>query len=223
MFLLPGLAGFPEFPSILDLVRQPREAIVLDLACGLGQDLRLLAAHAAYPDGVPTARWWAVDLEPRLWELGYELFRDRDRMAAHFVAGDFRTLDITAESSPLAPLRGSVDLIIANQFIHLFDLADQREVIRRIIELSRPGTRVVGYQQGRQQPREDVRPWGTMFFHNRDSFVALWESVQRATATEWTMQVREVDLRRDWGLQVEDVAWMPADQGGLEFVFVRMN
>ncbi|RAK99400.1 class I SAM-dependent methyltransferase [Aspergillus ibericus CBS 121593] len=218
MFLLPGLAGFPEFPSMVDLVRQ-REATVLDLACGLGQDLRLLAAHA---DGAPTARWWALDLEPRLWELGYELFGDRDRMAAHFVAGDFRTLDLTGDS-PLGPLRGHVDLIIANQFIHLFDQADQREVIQRIMGLSRPGTMVVGFQQARRQPRADARPWGTMFFHSRDSFVALWESVQHDTATEWTVQVREVDLRRDWGLQEEDVAWMPADQVGIEFVFVRSH
>ncbi|RAL08852.1 class I SAM-dependent methyltransferase [Aspergillus homomorphus CBS 101889] len=218
MFLLPGLAAFPEFPSILHLVRQP-QATVLDLACGLGQDLRLLAAHA---DGAPTERWWAIDLEPRLWELGYELFRDRDRMAAQFVAGDFRTMAATA-GSPLGPLCGCVDVVIANQFIHLFDRADQREVIKRIIALSKPGTMVVGFQQGRRQPREDARPWGTMFFHNRDSFVALWESIQRETATEWTMHVREVDLLQNWGLQKEDVAWMPADQRGLEFVFVRSN
>ncbi|GKZ19801.1 hypothetical protein AbraIFM66951_006862 [Aspergillus brasiliensis] len=89
--------------------------------------------------------------------------------------------------SPLGPLCGCVGMIIVDQFIHLFDPADQREVVKRIVALSKPGT----------MPHADARPWDTMFFHNRDSFIALWEATQRETATEWIIQVREVDLLQD--------------------------
>ncbi|KAF4181193.1 hypothetical protein CNMCM7927_000759 [Aspergillus lentulus] len=186
IFLLPGLAAFPQFPVILARARQP-QAGILDLGCGLGQELRLLAAH-----GVSTDLMWAVDIEPGLWQLGYELFRDRDRMKARFIQGDF--LSMADES--LRDLQGNVDVVIASQFLHLFSWDGQIIATKRIIALSKPGTML--------------------------SFVKLWDVVQQETNTQWRLEVTEVDLK-EWGMEDEDVQWMPADRQGINFVITRIS
>ncbi|OJJ68369.1 hypothetical protein ASPBRDRAFT_68535 [Aspergillus brasiliensis CBS 101740] len=53
--------------------------------CGGGQGLRLLSTHAY---DVLTKHWWAINLQPNLWDLGYHLFRDCGHMAAHFARGN---------------------------------------------------------------------------------------------------------------------------------------
>ncbi|KAJ5247774.1 hypothetical protein N7468_002757 [Penicillium chermesinum] len=213
MFLLPGIAGFAEFPSVLEVARRPH-ANILDLGCGLGQDLRLLAAH-----GVPTERMWALDIEAQLWNLGFELFRDQGRMHAGFIQADFQTTDL-CDTSPLGALTGKVDLIMASQFLHLFDWEGQLAASKKIVGLSKPGTMLVGFQQGREQAREYIRPWGMMFYHNRESFLRLWESVQKQTGTRWKIQVAAVPLQ-DWGMEDEDLTWMPEDRIGMNFLLTR--
>ncbi|PYH48060.1 class I SAM-dependent methyltransferase [Aspergillus saccharolyticus JOP 1030-1] len=234
MFLLPGLAGFRDFPRILEHARQATitttsgssdsstnttstsdsdsDPVILDLGCGLGQNLRLLAAH-----GIPTNRMVALDLEPRLWELGYELFKDRTRMQAQFIPGDFHSMP----DEQLAAVQGTVELVIAAQFLHLFSREGQQAACKRIVALSRVGTMLVGFQQGRARPIEYLRPWGVTFYQNRESFTGMWEAVQEETQTVWEGEVREVDLF-EWGMEEEDVAWMTEDRIGIEFMLTRV-
>lgn len=49
----------------------------------MGQDLRRLAV-----DGAPTANMYATDIIGDFWDLGYDLFRDRDTMKAEFIKAD---------------------------------------------------------------------------------------------------------------------------------------
>ncbi|KXG52194.1 uncharacterized protein PGRI_084780 [Penicillium griseofulvum] len=212
MFLLPGIAAFPQFPTILETAKQP-QAIILDLGCGLGQDLRLLAAH-----GVSTEHMWALDIEAHLWGLGYHLFRDEGRMQATFIHADFQEISIQ-EDSRFTALRG-VDLVLASQFLHLFDWEGQIAASTKIVGLSKPGTIVAGFQQGRERARAYIRPWGMMFYHNRESFLHMWDIVQQGTGTRWTIDVSVVALQ-DWGMQNEDLEWMPEDRMGINFVIKR--
>ncbi|KAJ5493300.1 hypothetical protein N7539_002046 [Penicillium diatomitis] len=213
MFLLPGIAAFPQFPQILEFARRPESRIV-DLGCGLGQDLRLLAAH-----GIPTERMWALDLEPHLWRLGFELFRDEGRLQASFIHANFLEADVN-DDDRFAPLMGQTDLVLASQFLHLFDWDGQIAANQRIVALSKPGTMLVGFQQGRKQARAYIRPWGMMYYHNRDSFLRMWETIQQQTNTRWTIDVSAVALQQ-WGMQDEDLEWMPEDRMGLNFVMTR--
>ncbi|KAI9750327.1 MAG: hypothetical protein M4579_006512 [Chaenotheca gracillima] len=150
--LLPS--STPGVPSTRD------PANFLDLGCCLGQDFRALAAA-----GVPVSQLHGAELEPAFIDLGFDLFRDRDRVpASRFVT----PADIFAESffdtpepgkdasggrGVFAPLLGKMDVIYAASFFHLFDWEGQLEIARRVIKLMRPvpGSVVLGRQAGNLQ------------------------------------------------------------------------
>ncbi|KAE8332652.1 hypothetical protein BDV39DRAFT_199651 [Aspergillus sergii] len=132
-----------------------------------------------------------MNIEPGLWGLGYDLFRDHDRMRARFIQGDF----LTMQEDPLCHIQGKADVVIAAQFLHLFGWDNQLPATKRIVGLSKPGTILVGYHQGRRRTREYIRFWGMMFYHNLASLTKLWGMVQRDTNTQWAVHAREVDLR----------------------------
>lgn len=200
-------------PAYRDALLQVKAgASVLDLGCCFGQDLRRLAAN-----GASTENMYALDLNPELWELGFDLFRDRKSMKARFIKAN--VLDFSSE---LNELKGQVDIIFMCQFLHLFDWEKQTKVLRTIAELSRPGTRLMGYQIGRVKSEECSRPWGTMFYHNVDSFKKLWRNVEIETGITWTVDVAMVDLK-EWGMEKEDYEWMSANSRGLNFVVIRQH
>ena len=277
MFLLPSLTRLPSFEMLVSKLSgyqldspvslagsgeaavsasDPLPPQVVDLGTCFGQDLRLLASR-----GVPTENMWALDRDPKLWKLGYELFRDAGRFHAQFIQADFiegaeeealsyglpagpmctSMGDLAAEGHPTAgsppsdsvaasalrpaslePLRCRCDVIIANQFIHLFTLPQQTVACIRITKLSRPGTILVGYQQGRKTARAYERPWGVMYFHNARTWLRMWRLVEAVTRTKWRVDVREAPLTA-WGMEQEDTEWMPEDHMGLDFLCERLE
>ena len=160
---------------------------------------------------------YASDISHELWNLGFELFRDRDKMKAVFIEGDFLRLD-----SELCQLNGQIDIIISCQFLHLFDWDKQVVAIKRIIELSRPGSVVIGYQRAQLQAQEIARPWGQMYFHNAETFREIWRQAEAGTGSRWQVQVALVDLT-EWGMEQEDFEWMPEGRRGINFVVVRQS
>ena len=108
MFLLPSISTFSEYPAIVDRARSG--ATVLDLGCCFGQDLRLLAANGVSPEYM-----YASHISSELWELGFDLFRDKAKMTAQFIQ-----TNIFDTASHLKLLNGRIDIIIACQFLHLF-------------------------------------------------------------------------------------------------------
>ena len=208
MFLLPSISTFPIYNDIIK--RGRGGATILDLGCAFGQNLRLLAA-----DGVSTSRMYAVDKSAVLWNLGFDLFRDQQKMEAKFIQTDF-----CDRSSDLQLLQGQTDIIIACQFLHLFSWEKQIEASKRIVELSRPGSMLIGYQRAQEQAQETARPWGLMYFHSAESFQRMWSQIEDETKTKWKVEVSLVDLQQ-WGMEEEDIEWMPSDRKGINFVVTR--
>lgn len=210
MFLLPSVSIFPEYTGILDRARAG--ATILDLGCCFGQNLRLLAA-----DGISTHNMYATDINAELWNLGFDLFRDKDKMKAKFIQADI--FDCTSD---LQQWNGQMDIMIACQFLHLFDWERQVMAMKRIVGFSRPGSILIGYQRAQVQAGELLRTWGAMYFHNEETFQKMWRQVQSETGTEWDVNVSLVDLQ-EWGLRDEDVEWMPNDRKGINFVITRQR
>lgn len=170
---------------------------VLDLGCGFGQNLRLLAADGACPQN-----FYASNIKKEL-DLGFDLFNDRDKMVANFIQAN-----ILDTNSGLGQLNGTVDVIIANQFIHLFDWEAQVLILRMVVQLSKPRTILIGYQRAQVPPRSSERPWGSMYFDDDESYRKLWQRVELETKSIWDLRVKLVDLS-EWGTEEEDCDWMP--------------
>ncbi len=207
---MPSISKFLEYPEVL--ARAQAGDTVLDLGCGFGQDLRLLAA-----DGVSPRNMYASDISSELWDLGFELFKDRHKMASNFIQANILETDPSLEH-----LTGMVDIIIANQFIHLFDWEGQVSVLKTIVQLSKPGSILIGYQRAQVPPREIERPWGKMFFHDDETYQKLWHRVELETKSKWDLGVKLVDLS-EWGMEEEDLDWMPEGRKGINFVVKRQS
>ncbi|KAK0785878.1 hypothetical protein LTR38_012182 [Friedmanniomyces endolithicus] len=102
--------------------------VYLDLGCAFAQNLRRLVF-----DGVPSAQCYGADLRLEFLDLGYELFADRATLESKFIAAD-----VFDEESGLRELDGKVDIVDASSFFHLFTLAEQKKVARRVLGLLKP-------------------------------------------------------------------------------------
>jgi SAM-dependent methyltransferase len=188
-FLSFAISSNPLYAStILPRLKQNLpQALLLDLGCGLGQDVRKLL-H----DGVSASRVYASDLSSDFLELGYDLFRDRDRLDhMHFLPADI------FDDSPGSKLRewnGNFDIIHVSSFFHLFDGERQKWAIGRVIQLlkDQPGTLVVGHQIGADT--QGV-PQGTkMYRHDPGSWATVWEEVGKEIGTKWDVGVEIKEL-----------------------------
>lgn len=210
IFVEQSLLNFPEFHTLLNRIR--KGSSVLDLGCCFGQDLRLFAAH-----GAPTDSMYGIDINEELWNLGYELFRDREKMHAAFFKWD-----ILDENLELVELIGKCDIVIACQFFHLFSLQDQKKALKRCVRLCSEHATLVGYQRGQLEPRNVQRPWGEMYIHNVFSLQKLWEAVSEETNTNWDVHCSVIEFS-EWGMEPEDFEWMPRGCNFIKFVCQRLS
>ena len=173
--------------------------------------MRLLAAEGCY-----SSQMYASDINRELWDLGYDLFKDREDMLAKFIQADILNAD-----SDLNQLKGQADIIMVNQVLHLFDWKKQVAAIKQIVNLSKPGSLVVGYQRAQVPAREVERPWGRMYLHDHESFQRIWSTVASETSSGWEVDDLIVDLSQ-WGMEKEDVDWMPEGKKGIDFAARRL-
>lgn len=179
MFVTPNIKLMSSYASIVARA-QMKGTTVLDMGCCFGQNLRALAV-----EGISTENMYATDLRSEFWELGFQLFRDREKMKATFIQASILDPD---EESPLLRFSASMDIIIACLFLHLFDWDEQVIAMRKIVKLSKPGTVVVGRQMATlERGRIVPRSWGNPFFHDLSTFKAIWRLVGMETGTTWNV------------------------------------
>jgi SAM-dependent methyltransferase len=159
-------------------------ARLLDVGCCFGQDLRRLVA-----DGAPSENLVGLDLEPQFLELGYDLFADRKSFKGQMYAGDI------FDESPnglLATLKGTIDILHAASFFHLFSWDDQVNAGVHLVHLMRNplGALVLGRQLGSSTGEERPNPTdpnSRMYYHSPDSFTRLWAVISEHTNTNWNV------------------------------------
>lgn len=212
LWLDPMLPKSPAYASIVQKLQAGGS--FLDIGCFIGQDLRRLVA-----DGAPSDRLYAVDVVSH-WDVGYDMYRDRDRFRAHFIEAD-----VLYPNAELGALMGTVDVVSITHVLHQWDWAQQVKAVEQVVRLSSgKGAVVVGFQVGSVGVRErkaSELAKSDAYWHDRGSFQRLWDEVGRETGTEWKCEARLLG----W----EEVGWDPKDTEYLgnearviEFVVRRM-
>ncbi|MCJ1309960.1 hypothetical protein MMC25_003621 [Agyrium rufum] len=191
-----GLVAHPSFDALVsDLSRSvPLKSenglpnhLFVDIGCCVGQDIRSLVYAAG-------SRIVGVGLDPAFVDLGYDLFRDREKLRAKFIAGDLLTLGHSIAPLPrsnqsfvaLPDLVGNASVVWAAAFLRLWDLAGQKAVCQRILLLlqDRAGAKVLGRQVGSREAGQVVHVTnksGLMYKHNPESFREMWDAVLTQT------------------------------------------
>ncbi|KAI0541273.1 hypothetical protein GGR58DRAFT_38913 [Xylaria digitata] len=175
------------------------EPLFLDCGCCLGQELRKLAA-----DGVPPHRLWASDIEPKFIELGFELFRDEDKLPRdHFLCpGNVLTDTEDPSEDQLTILNDRVTILNISAVFHLFDLDGHKRIVNRCLRLLRKDTNapvlVLGAHAGSIKAEKHQRRLGTerersLFFHNGESWEALWREV--CDQPQWKDRVAALEVK----------------------------
>lgn len=149
-------------------------------------------------DGAPDngANLFGMDLEQEFFDLGYDLFRDKGRLQSKFVSAD-----IFAPSSPLDELGGTVDVIHASSFFHLFDWDRQVQVATKVVQILKPGkgSLILGRHMGNEPAGHysgTVRD-GMRFRHDEASWRKMWDQISTETGTNWNVTF-EWDDQQSW-------------------------
>ncbi|KAH7907891.1 hypothetical protein BJ138DRAFT_425752 [Hygrophoropsis aurantiaca] len=191
------ISNHPVYRLALKLGRERKDAILLDIGCCFGNDVRKAVA-----DGFPVQNVLAMDLVPDLWDLGHEMFKTTPgSFPAHFIAGDAFDPDMLSIEEPLAttgagrprealdlstfnslnPLRGRLSAIHAASLFHLFDEEKQRHLAHALAGLLSPEPNSVIFGAHRGAPKNKVlsdvanATMFAMFCHSPDSWVELWD------------------------------------------------
>ncbi|RAK89301.1 hypothetical protein BO79DRAFT_146387 [Aspergillus costaricaensis CBS 115574] len=157
---------------------------MLDLGCGLGQEIRRLVY-----DGAPAENIVGLDKDEQFIELGFDLFRDRVTLNLIFLIEDFLN-----PSAKLAQLAGHIHVINFGYFLHLWDWKGQVSVAKCMVSyLSlQEDDLITGVQFG----REDAGLWKvpnldySIFLHNSASFAHMWHQIGEETGTRWLVWSR---------------------------------
>ncbi|KAF9465289.1 hypothetical protein BDZ94DRAFT_1214767 [Collybia nuda] len=196
-FTRSRISRIPAYSSVLQLSRERKGAILLEIACCLGNDLR-----KAVTDGWPAQNIIGTDLRQGFWGLGHELFRSSpETFPATFIAGDVFDSAFISPRAPfyddpenhcpplasltsLTPIQGHISAIYATHFFHLFDFTKQLELAHRIASLLSPipGSIAFGMHIGLPEKgwryevaaNADKTPY-KMFYHSPESWTEMWD------------------------------------------------
>ncbi|KAJ7220508.1 hypothetical protein GGX14DRAFT_674926 [Mycena pura] len=210
-FTRTRIATLPAYQAALTLGREREGAILLDLGCCFGTDIRKAAS-----DGFPVQNLIASDLRPAFWNCGHELFQTNpDTFPIKFLAGDAFDPAFLAPTEPLTsqdevstpapplasltsltPLRGHVSALHTSSVFHLFFEAQQLQFARALASLlsPAPGSVIFGAHTGRRVKGFNMGGCCSgghhMFCHSPETFREMWGEVFK----EGTVKI-EVELR----------------------------
>ncbi|KAH8687237.1 methyltransferase domain-containing protein [Tricladium varicosporioides] len=201
------------YPEILIRLKSQNQSL-LDLGCCFGQELRALVAA-----GVPSSQLYGADLRPEFFDLGYELFRDRNTLETNFLAAD------VFDDSPgnrLNNIHGKMDIVYIGSFLHLFSWDDQIKAAIKINSLlkQKKGDLIVGRQMGARESRTregERKAWR----HDKESFERMWEEIGEQTGAKWKVEVRVEEIGMRENASEEEKRWREGNIIRLHFAILR--
>ena len=132
-------------------------------------------------DGVSCKNMIGIDISNH-WELGYELFRDRQRFQVQYILND-----IMSEDPSLSKIRKSFDVVSVQQLLHQCSWRDQVEAVKCLCSFTcGVGSMIVGCQLADIKAQaKDFKVTKNWWCHNEESMKRLWEEVSLETGMRW--------------------------------------
>ncbi|KAI0639006.1 hypothetical protein C8Q77DRAFT_24119 [Trametes polyzona] len=194
-FLKLRLSQLPSYDRLLKMGREHEDAILLDLGCCFGNDVR-----AAAVDGFPPEKIVASDLYSDYWSLSHKLFNSTpESFPATFIAGDAFDSNHLAVAPPVfAPVKGpppdlsgltSLNPLYSHvAAIHASSFFNEEQQVHLARALARllsplPGSMIFGSHAGAPQkgshlhrvgPEEETEGY-LVFCHSPESWAELWD------------------------------------------------
>lgn len=158
---------------------------------------------------MPAKQLYGFDLEPAFIDMGYELFRDRDRLHANMLSGDILADQNSPEGGSLTALEGSMDIVHAASLLHSWDWDDMVTATKRLVSLTRkqPGSMIIGNQMGSLDAGQYPMPTGKGFNYrnNVESMERFWRQIGEEIASSWDVEsdlflspVVKENLKHSW-------------------------
>ena len=158
-------------------------------------------------DGAPSSQMIGSDILEGFWQVGYDLFQDKDRFQAPFYQAD-----VFDKKSTLWTQLHDVDIIYMGSFLHVFDWDEQLQALELVVHLSKPGSLVSICQIGVQSDgRSFTTGWKNntrkQFFHDTQTVNKLFSELGRRTGSEWNVMASTSPLSAVL-LEDRDRNWM---------------
>ncbi|BDD63640.1 hypothetical protein MPDQ_005757 [Monascus purpureus] len=207
----------PFYPRVLEKLLSDPEAGFLDAGCCFGQEIRFLASQV-----IPESQLFGCDLEQIFIDLGYRLFRDKDKLQATFAIGDLTAEESTLEAGQLTQkLFGKLDVVFASSLFHMWDYDTQFRAALRLAKLCRgkPGVMITGRQMGSLVPghyeMKGMKDGAFQYRHDAKTMEKFWREVGEATKTTWKVEAglyhgEEVEQTRNtpwWDEKIQMIWW----------------
>lgn len=174
----------------MERLRTDPSTTFLDAGCCFGQELRSLIDQ-----GISGKQLFGCDLEPVFIDLGYQLFRDKDRLEATFAAGDLAAEDVKfAESQLSRKISGKIDIIFASSLFHVWDYDAQIRAAINLVRLCRdkPDVMIIGRQMGSRlgghYKMHGVKDEAFHYRHNAETLKGFWRDIEAATQICWKFE-----------------------------------
>ena len=160
----------------------------MDAGCCFGQEIRFLV----FREGIAADHLYAFDLEPVFIDLGYELFRDRDKLHATMFSGNILADPTAPDGKGLEFLEGRMDIVHAASLLHSWGWDDMLIATKRLASLTRkqPGSMIIGNQMGSLNAGHYPMPTGEGFNyrHNVESMERFWAQLGEETGSSWRVE-----------------------------------
>ncbi|KUJ08267.1 uncharacterized protein LY89DRAFT_599942, partial [Mollisia scopiformis] len=214
-FLDSMLAKSVAYPTII--ARLKAGDSLLDIGCYLGQDLRRLVL-----DGAPATNLYGVDIV-NYWDLGYEMFRNGDKLSAKFMEGNVLHL-----STDLEELVGKVDILSVTHVLHQWEWEGQVAAAKELSLLVRPGGMVVGFQVGTaggksKQDWDGGRKTHDWMKQDAESWRRMWALIGETTGTKWSVDTAQLRTFEELGHDPKEVTYLGRDARILKFIVTRIQ
>lgn len=139
-------------------------------------------------DGVPSENLYAADLRRDFYQVGFDLFKDRDTLKTQFIEANI----FDPNSALVQQLAGKMDIFNAGSFFHLFSWDQQVAAVKQVIALlcPQPGSLLIGRQAGCKDPVDpnDKENAPRRYRHDVDTWKRLWRQVEEETGTRWEVE-----------------------------------